>query len=158
METVTRRTRPGTSLWSADRLRRDGWQVAKYVVLIAFLIFFLFPIIWVWLAALKSTQEINQDPFMLPATLHWENLIQAWTVGHFSRYVWNTVIYCAFIVSGDLLFSGMAGYSLAKLTFPGRDLIFNGFLLGLMVPFQSIMIPLYYLLRDLHILGTYAAF
>jgi ABC-type glycerol-3-phosphate transport system permease component len=54
--------------------------------------------------------------------------------------------------------SCMAGYALALLPLPGRNWLTLVFLLGLMVPFQSVMIPLYYLLRDFELLGTYWAF
>jgi ABC-type glycerol-3-phosphate transport system permease component len=94
----------------------------------------------------------------LPTELRWENLEQAWTVGRFGQYIGNSVIYCAAIVSGVVALSCLAGYALALLPLPGRNLILIVFLLGLMVPFQSLMIPLYYLLRDLSLLATYWAF
>lgn len=147
----------GRARWSTDRLSRLGWQIAKYAVLLSFLIVFLYPFIWIWASALKTSVEIARDPFALPTTLRLENLVQAWTVGHFSRYLGNTVLYAACIVSGVLFVSAMAGYALATLRFPGRDLLFTVFILGLMVPFQSVMIPLFFLLRDLGILGTYWA-
>jgi ABC-type glycerol-3-phosphate transport system permease component len=98
------------------------------------------------------------NPFGLPGEWHWENLTQAWTVGHFGQYMANTALYCATIVAGVVAASCLAGYALALLPVPARSLVFTLFLLGLMVPFQSIMIPIYYLLRDLHILETYLAF
>src|SRR5215211_633530 len=61
-------------------------------------------------------------------------------------------------VSGVVGLSCMAGYALALLPLPFRDGILVLFLLGLMVPFQSVMIPLYYLLRDLDLLKTYWGF
>jgi raffinose/stachyose/melibiose transport system permease protein len=93
----------------------------------------------------------------LPSSPHWENLKKAWTVGRFDRYLGNSVLYSATIVTGVVVLSCLAGYALAGLRLPHERFIFVGFLLGLMVPFQSLMIPLYYLLRDLHLLGTYFA-
>jgi ABC-type glycerol-3-phosphate transport system permease component len=136
------------------RLRRWGWQILKYTILLFFLLIFLTPFIWIWSSALKSSQEIAANPFALPREWHWENLANAWTVGRFNQYIGNTAIYSAAIVMAVCFFSCLAGYALATPPFPGRDLIFTIFLLGLMVPFQSIMIPIYYLARDLHILGT----
>jgi raffinose/stachyose/melibiose transport system permease protein len=57
-----------------------------------------------------------------------------------------------------VVLSCTAGYALALLPLPGRGPILTIFLLGLMVPFQSVMIPIYYLLRDIHLLETYWAF
>lgn len=142
--------RPGTG--------RVGQGIARYVVLLLFLIVFLLPFIWIWSSAFKSSIEIARDPFALPGALRWENLQRAWTVGRFDRYIWNSVVYCAAIVTGVVALSCLAGYALALLPLPGRDAILLVFLLGLMVPFQSVMIPLYYLLRDLSLLETYWAF
>lgn len=140
------------------RWNRLGWTAAQYVALLLFLVIFLVPFIWVWSSSLKTSIEIARDPFGFPSEFRWQNLQRAWTVGRFDRYIGNSVIYCAAIVSGVVLLSCMAGYALAMLPLPGRDGVLFVFLLGLMVPFQSVMIPLYYLLRDIHLLETYWAF
>ena len=105
-----------------------------------------------------TSVEIARRPFALPTAFRWENLERAWTVGRFDRYIGNSVIYCAAIVGGVVLLSCLAGYALALLPLPARDVILVVFLLGLMVPFQSVMVPLYYLLRDIKLLETYWAF
>src|SRR6187402_1065742 len=83
--------------WSAARLERIGWQIAKYAVLITFLVIFLYPFLWIWISALKTTAEISRDPFALPTAFRVQNLVRAWTVGRFGDYVLNTVIYCVAI-------------------------------------------------------------
>lgn len=140
------------------RIGRFLGNLSTYAILIAFLLIFLIPIIWIWFSALKTSQEISRDPFGLPSQLRLENLAKAWTVGHFSEYMLNSAIYCAAIVFGSVLLSCLAGYGLSMVPLPGRDGLLVLFLLGLMVPFQSVMIPLYYLLRDTHMLETYGAF
>jgi len=133
-------------------------NASTYVILIAFFILFLLPFVWIWSSALKTSQEIARNPFALPSELRVENLAKAWTVGHFSEYMLNSAIYCAAIVAGSVALACLAGYGLAMLPLPGRDGILVVFLLGLTVPFQSVMIPMYYLLRDTHLLETYWAF
>lgn len=141
------RLRPGQlASWARLALR--------YAVLLCFLVAFAGPLSWMALSALKSSQEIATAPLALPSELHVENLVRAWTIGRFGTYLWNTVLYSVVIVIGVCVASCLAGYALARRRFPGRDVIFVVFLLGLMVPFQSLMIPLYYLARDLGILGT----
>ncbi|MDQ3225246.1 MAG: carbohydrate ABC transporter permease, partial [Chloroflexota bacterium] len=108
--------------------------------------------------AFKTSQEIGRDPFALPTALRWDNLVEAWTVGRFSDYMLNSILYCVAIVFGSVALSGLAGYGLSMLPLPGRDGLMVLFLLGLMIPFQSVMIPLYYLLLDFQILETYWAF
>jgi ABC-type glycerol-3-phosphate transport system permease component len=137
---------------------RLAGNVVTYMILIGFLLMFLIPFIWIWSSAFKTSREISQNPFALPTELRWENLVQAWTVGRFSEYMLNSVIYCAAIVAGSVALACLAGYGLALVPLPGRDGLMVLFLLGLMVPFQSVMIPIYYLLRDTHLLESYWAF
>jgi ABC-type glycerol-3-phosphate transport system permease component len=143
--------------WASYRLRRWGLETAKYLVLLFFVAVSLYPVVLVWSSALKTSREITRNPLALPSRLHWENIEQAWTVGRFDRYLGNSVLYGVTIVTGVVVLSCLAGYALAGLRLPSERFIFVAFLLGLMVPFQSLMIPLYYLLRDLHLLGTYFA-
>ncbi len=153
---------PEPTLAGGNRARQRlvglGWDAGRYLVLIGFLLVFVVPVVWIWSSALKSSIEISRDPFALPDEFLWENLRQAWTIGGFDRYIGNTLIYCAAIVTGVVFLSCMAGYALALLPLPGRGVVLTLFLLGLMVPFQSVMIPIYYLLRDIGLLETYWAF
>lgn len=129
-------------------------QIIKYTVLIIFALIALTPIVIMWMAALKSSSEIFKDPFALPTVLHWENLVKAWTVGRFRQYLGNTLLITIPTVAAVVSLSCLAGYAFGKLKFTGSKAVFFIFLLGLMVPFQSIMIPLYYGLRDLKLLGS----
>lgn len=142
------------SIRSDDLLRGAG----KYVLLIIFLLIFLVPLIWVVLSAFKAPPEIARNPFGLPEVWRWENFAEAWEVGRVGRYLGNSVLYTAAIVVGVVALSTCAGYALALLPLPGRNWVLVLFLLGLMVPFQSFMIPLYYLLRDTRLLESYWAF
>ncbi len=138
-------------------MRKSIGSSLKYVVLVLFAIFAIAPILVMWISALKSPSEIFNNPFALPTVLHWENLVKAWTVGRFNKYLGNTFIITIPTVFLVVSISCLAGYAFGKLKFAGSRLLFYIFLLGLMVPFQSIMIPLYYLLRDIKLLGTYWA-
>ena len=128
-----------------------------YGVLILFALYVLVPFMWVIFTALKSNFEIAQDPLGLPPNWRFENIVTAWTVGKFGRYFVNSVITTVPIVLLVVSMSCLAGYGLARLKMPGRTFIFYFFLIGLMIPFTAIMIPLFYILRDIGALGTYWA-
>ncbi len=134
-----------------------GFKILQYSVLIFFALVCLVPIFWVVANSLKTTREIALNPLGPPTTFRWENYTEAWTVGRFGRYFANSIIVTIPIVIGSVSLSCLAGYGLARFKVRGSNLIFYIFLLGLMVPFQSIMIPLFYILRDLRLLGTYWA-
>jgi ABC-type glycerol-3-phosphate transport system permease component len=130
-------------------------RALQYLVLIACGVMFILPFVWLWSSSFKTSIEIMRDPFSLPTSLHWENLVKAWTVGRFGSYIGNSFLYCATIVPAVLVLSSCAGYALGSLKVPGQKIIFPVFLLGIMVPIQAIMIPQYYQVRDLGLLGNY---
>lgn len=130
-------------------------RVIQYAVLILFAVLFVLPFVWLWASALKSPTEIMLDPFALPRDPQWGNLLKAWTTGRFSQYIGNSFLYCLIIVPVVLVLCSAAGYALGTLRVPGERFIFPLFLLGIMVPIQAIMIPQYYQVRDLGLLGNH---
>jgi ABC-type glycerol-3-phosphate transport system permease component len=139
---------------SRHRLLHAAGEVGRYTLLIIFAFVFLAPFVWIAFWALKTEMEIGAAPFSPPINPHWDNLARTWTTGRYSRYLPNTLIYATTISVGVCFFSCLAGYALAKIRFPGRQMLFSFFLVGLMVPFFALMIPLFLLVRDFHILGT----
>jgi ABC-type glycerol-3-phosphate transport system permease component len=149
--------RPVALGWTGIKSERALVAAVRYLLLVLFLAISLYPVLLMWFSALKTSREIARDPLALPTSINLENLQKAWTVGRFDRYLGNSVLYSVAIVSGVVVLSSLAGYSLARLRVAHARIVFIAFLLGLMIPFQSIMIPLYYLLRDVNLLGTYWA-
>ncbi len=136
---------------------RAGLQFSKYLFLSLVALVCLLPFIWVWSTALRTTSEFIRDPLGLPSSLHFQNLVDAWSTGHFNVYWKNSIIISVPTTLGVVALCTLAGYAFARLEFFGRTLLFFLFLMGLMIPFESIMIPLYYQLRDMGILATYWA-
>jgi raffinose/stachyose/melibiose transport system permease protein len=142
---------------SGIKARKFSIAFLQYLVLSIVLILTVAPVILMWSSAFKSKKEINANPIALPTSLKPTNLVTAWTTGRFSKYSVNSVIITIPTVLGVVAFSSLAGYGFARHKFFGKKIFFYLFLLGLMVPFQSIMIPLYFNLKDYGLLGTYFA-
>jgi raffinose/stachyose/melibiose transport system permease protein len=139
-------------------LRRKFAGLAfKHVVLIGFALLAFYPIFITYMTALRPSAESMRDPFGLPSSLYLENITTAWTRGRFGTYLLNSVIITLPSVVGVLVLSCLAGYGISRFRFPGRKLMFYIILLGLTVPFQSVMIPLYYQLLAMGLLGSYFA-
>lgn len=115
----------------------------------------IFPFAWMIVTALKTDPEILSSPWSLPAALQWDNFSRAWTEAHIGRFFVNTAIVLAGSLTGTLLVSSMAAYVLARFTFPGRQVLFYGFMAGLMFPVFLALVPLYFLVNDLKLLATY---
>ena len=73
------------------------------------------------------------------------------------RYYWNSLVVTTSATLGLLLFSSMAGYAFAKGRFLGKSVLFVMLLTTLMIPFEIRMIPMYLLMRDLHLNDTLLA-
>jgi ABC-type glycerol-3-phosphate transport system permease component len=128
--------------------------LAKYLALAFFAALVLYPLLLIVSTAVKDPLDVTANPFTLFSSVNLVNFVDAWTLGGFGGYFWNTLIITAFTLLGTIALSVLAGYALARLYFPGRNLIFMIFLTGLMFPFFAVMIPLFYELRDTGLLGT----
>ena len=115
----------------------------------------IFPFAWMIVTSLKTDPEILSSPWTLPAALQWDNFSRAWTEAHIGRFFINTAIVLAGSLTGTLLVSSMAAYVLARFNFPGRQVLFYGFIAGLMFPVFLALVPLYFLVNDLNLLATY---
>ncbi|TDC51102.1 carbohydrate ABC transporter permease [Jiangella ureilytica] len=135
--------------------RRGGWTALRYVGLIGAALVFVGPFVWIWISSLRTSADIGRDPFGLPTELNWDNYVNAFVTGRFGAYLGNTFLYVAFVVPLVLLLASMAAYALTLVRTRITGLLFVLILLGVMVPFQSIMIPQYYVVRDLGLLGSY---
>ncbi len=115
----------------------------------------IFPFVWMVITALKTDPEILSSPWTLPARLQWDNFTRAWTQARIGRFFVNTMVVLAGSLTGTLIVSSMAAYVLARFSFPGRQAIYYGFVAGLMFPVFLALVPLYFLVNDLHLLATY---
>ena len=75
----------------------------------------------------------------------------------FARYFFNTTLVAVAVTLGNLLFSAMLGYALAKLDFPGKTLLFALVLIALILPHEVLSLPLFILGYQLGVLNSYAA-
>ena len=129
-------------------------SLARYLALAFFAVLVLYPLLLIVSTAVKDPLDVTADPFALFSSVNLMNFVDAWTLGGFGGYFWNTLVITALTLLGTIALSVLAGYALARLYFPGRNLIFLIFITGLMFPFFAVMIPLFYELRDLGLLGT----
>jgi raffinose/stachyose/melibiose transport system permease protein len=81
----------------------------------------------------------------------------AWDDGHFSAYLRSSLIVAVSVVAIATVLSILAGYAFGMMRFRGQQALFYVFLLGLMVPLEATIVPLYYDLRDVGLTDTYWA-
>ena len=135
-------------------VRGSARSTGKHAVLIATTVLMLFPVVLTISTALKTPQDVKVNPFGLFSSFSWENLETAWTVGEFDDYLLNSVLLSVPSTLLVVVLSTLGGYAFARLPFPGRSFAFYVVVLGLLVPFFTYMIPLYFQLRGMGLLDT----
>lgn len=129
----------------------------RYLVLTIFMMIVLLPVWGMLMSAFKSDTQIASSPFSLPQTWTLENFQQAWTIGKFNVFFKNSVIVTTAVVISSVFLSTLSGYAFGQLPIPGKNLLFPLMLLGYMVPFEAVIIPLYNWLDVLGLRNTYWA-
>jgi multiple sugar transport system permease protein len=115
----------------------------------------IFPLLWMVSIAFKTAQE-SFSPTMLPAAPTFENFTYVMTEVPFIRYMLNSLFVSVTVTVVALFFHSMAGYALARLRFPGRELIFLAIFSTLLVSLPVIIVPLFIIVRALGMLNSYA--
>jgi ABC-type glycerol-3-phosphate transport system permease component len=137
------------------RSRRYLDRTLLYSSLLLLLAFALGPLILAWFTAFKTPTQLLHDPYGIPIPPVFENLDQAWNVGHFDIYFKNSVIITIGSVAGMVVVTSLAGYAFGRMHFAGQRVLLFLFLIGLTVPTTTIVIPLYLTMRDFSLLDTY---
>jgi N-acetylglucosamine transport system permease protein len=115
----------------------------------------IFPMVWVVVSSFKTDQEIFFSPWLPPAQLMWDNFVRAWSKANMGLYLFNSLVVILPSIFFTLLLSAMAGYVLARYTFPGNRAIFFSFMGGMLFPVTLALVPLFFLLDSLTILDTH---
>ncbi|NIK62029.1 carbohydrate ABC transporter permease [Kribbella shirazensis] len=135
-------------------LRRQAALGGKHLILLGLSVLMLFPLVLILSTALKTDEDVRSNPFGLFSSVSSDNLVTAWTVGNFGDYVLNSFLLSVPSTVIVVVLSTLGGYAFARLPFPGRSLAFYLVVLGLLVPFFTYMIPLYFQLRGMGLLNT----
>ena len=118
----------------------------------------IYPLVGVFLASLYPTGPgVSPSGFALPPTFHWHNYVTAWKQGGFATSFTTSVIVAAAMVPTSVLFSILGGFAFATMRFRGSKALFYLFILGLIIPTEATIVPLYYDVRALGLLDTYWA-
>jgi ABC-type glycerol-3-phosphate transport system permease component len=131
------------------------WLIALAVACGAIIVFF--PFFWMAVTSLKTAQEIQRVPLQIAPDnwLNFSNYVEVFKREPFLRYLLNSAIVASIAAVSSVVVSSLAGFGFAKYRFPGRDVFFLAIVGILMVPFQSVVVPLYIWMNDLGLLDTY---
>ena len=136
-----------------------SWKrlLPNYLVLTLFLLIILIPIIGLVFSAFKTDSEVINGPLSLPSEIRIDAFKEAWTTGRFNYFFRNSVIVTIVVVVVSVILATLTGYAFAMLPVPGRKFLYPLMLLGYMVPFEAVIIPLYHMMNRMNLTDTYWA-
>ncbi len=132
-----------SSTRAASSGKPTGFYVGRfflYAVLIFGAIVSIVPFLYTISVSLMTLTESNRGDW-LPTVPQWSNYAKAWNDANFSQYFWNSVRIAAITLTGEVVFCVLAAYAFARMSFPGKSLLFSLLLATLMLPEAVIWVP-----------------
>jgi raffinose/stachyose/melibiose transport system permease protein len=134
-------------------VRKHLPRVIQYIVLSTILISILIPLVILVFGSLKTTGEMYSRPYSFPYPAHWENIIGILSTPSFWGLLKNSLIVMAATTAGVIVCCSLAAFVFARMDFRGKETWFNLFTIGLMLPINVEILPVYFVLRQLDQMG-----
>jgi len=137
------------------RKKRSLKYKIGFIIFLAAAVINAYPLVFSIFCSFKGNLEIFNSFTALPKQLKFENYITAWRVGNIGKYFLNTMT----LAGGTLIIAGLLGalasYILARFKFKGKSFVYLFFISGMMIPVQSVLIPLSYIFGKIGMTNNY---
>ncbi|WP_159882327.1 carbohydrate ABC transporter permease [Paenibacillus puerhi] len=124
-------------------------------------VLFIIPLLWMVISSLKPENQIFAElgsiKSLLPTNITFDNYIKAFQRIPMMKYLFNSLFYVSIIGISGLGVNSLCGYALAKLNFRGKSIILTAIIALMIVPFESIVMPLYFVVNSLSWVNTWFA-
>jgi raffinose/stachyose/melibiose transport system permease protein len=141
----------------SDILKKNLTRFFQYLVLSFVTLIIVVPIMILFFDSLKTTGEMFMHPYTIPNPPHWENYGQILFSSTFWVLMRNSLVVMASATAGVLIVCSLAAFVFARMQFRGKDLAFNFLTLGLMFPITVAILPVYLVIRQMHLTNTLIA-
>ncbi|UHA72844.1 carbohydrate ABC transporter permease [Paenibacillus sp. 481] len=127
--------------------------------LMGYLLIILYPFLFVLFSSVKADNgAIASNPFGFPTEFVWSNYVEAWVNANISTYFTNSFIIATAGSITTIIIASMAAFAITRMRFRKLSpIVFQFILLGLLIPSNALILPIYGLVRDLNILDTHWA-
>ncbi|NKN39029.1 carbohydrate ABC transporter permease [Agrobacterium sp. a22-2] len=131
-------------------------RVALYGLMCVLLIPFVFPTWWMVTSSIKPISDIFAfPPQLIPKNYDWTTYSKVFELQPFVQQYWNSAYIAAVVTIGTMVVSSMAGYAFARIRFPYADTIFMIVLLGLLIPSEVTIVPLFQMFLKAGMVNTH---
>ncbi len=129
----------------------------KWILIIFFAVYTLFPLLWLFITSLKTNAEYFNNPFSLPAVPQWQNYVNAFQQANLGRMISNSVIVAIVATVINVMVASMLSYCISRFKFKGRETIFTFFSVGVLVPLNALMVPYFSIFSKIGLIDSLAA-
>lgn len=131
-------------------------RVFLYGLLCVLLIPFVFPTWWMVTSSVKPISDIFAfPPQLVPESYDWTTYSKVFELQPFVKQYWNSAYIAALVTVGTMVVSSMAGYAFARIRFPFANAIFMVVLLGLLIPSEVTIVPLFQMFLKAGMVNTH---
>lgn len=136
------------------RVRRIAGSVLRYAVLLAVTAVIVIPVAYAVLSGFRDAPQLAANPVGLPNPWVWTNYTDSLMSASFWVQLRNSAVVAGLSTVVVVLFAALAAFVIARREFPGRELAYTVFTLGLLFPATVAILPLLILVRDLGLLDN----
>ncbi len=134
--------------------KNTGWKAVAYIIMLAFAILTIGPLLWLLYSSFKPHNEIIRHIFALPRTLYVQNYLEAWDRANLGILMINSIIYSTVGTVFTTLLALAAGYGFAKFKYRISGFFYFFFIMGLLITVHSVLVPLFIMETKMHIDDT----
>jgi raffinose/stachyose/melibiose transport system permease protein len=127
------------------------------LVILLLMIVQVYPMLWLMLSSFRDNIELSTRPFSLPSSFTLANFSTVFLKSNMLLYMRNSAFVALVSLSLIVLLGSMASYAISKLRFRMSKAAFSYFLIGLTIPYQVTLIPLFIMYTKLNVLDTHLA-
>ena len=126
----------------------------KWIIIIIFVIYAVFPFLWLVLTSLKTNAELLDNPFSLPNKFQFKNYKEAVTSAGLGQLILNSLIISSIATFINIIISSMFAYSISRHNFFGGNFLFLMVVSGILVPLNALIIPYFAIINYLNLYDT----
>lgn len=120
-----------------------GINIFLYILLAILALIVLVPVCWVFMASIKQNSEFYGNPWVLPQGIHWQNFVDAWTKARMGDYFATSILVTGLGIAILLVVALPAAYVLSRYRFFGSKALNTGFMAGLFINVNYIVVPIF---------------
>lgn len=137
------------------KIKKVFFRVIHYAIMVMITVLMLMPIGWMLGTSMRQSKEsFVLPPSFWPTQFNLDNFKQVFHAIPILKFAWNSLFITFLAAAFMALFTSMAAYAFARINFKGKNILFIFMLAGLMIPVQSIIVPVFLIIRKLNLIDT----